>query len=513
MSENRLGRAAAFLGRLLRRTGRGPLRPLWAGAHVLGIRTLAWYLRRGLGATVYLKGGFGFGEPVYGLSDVDMFVVTADAEQREALRRRFERLQRAVPPLAQVVQLWVYDREGLARVSSRSFLRQGVGRPLTPDELAVAEHPGLYGPTRDWRRLGAPADEWPDALTDPDERRLSAWLELQFWWAYAFEAAVVPDATWSPYLCVKLVAEPARAWLWLEHGEQMFGRREALERTRERLPEEAEALERALALLRRVPTTREAPVAHVLPALVRFSQRIARRLAEEAAAAGTTEVRLVWGGEDELVLSRQGREALAPWPGVPVFPLVDWWARARSEPNDEAFALVPGNAADPGRLRQAALAGRAETYAVLRADDLLVFPTTEIWERGRFRAVQSAVTDPVSFALASGERRARFPRVPGFSAEDSARRAVEEHRIQLSVQTTPGADLGALFGAARAALFRDSLERREPELLLTAAAIARALGAEEAFEHFRAWRVDGVGVDEAAVAAFRRRVQALSAYA
>ena len=44
---------------------------------------------------------------------------------------------------------------------------------------------------------------------------------------------------------------------------------------------------------------------------------------------------------------------------------------------------------------------------------------------------QCEVTDPVSFALARGALVANFPNVPGFSIQDTARRALAEHAAWL----------------------------------------------------------------------------------
>ena len=99
------------------------------------------------------------------------------------------------------------------------------------------------------------------------------------------------------------------------------------------------------------------------------------------------------------------------------------------------------------------------------------------------RGVQSAVTDPVSFAVLDGEPAASFPALPGWSARDCARRAVAEHRSWLAAQPERlypnDRALGLLLTAARAALFLTSLETSSPSLALTAAATAEAL-AEDA---------------------------------
>jgi hypothetical protein len=195
--------------------------------------------------------------------------------------------------------------------------------------------------------------------------------------------------------------------------------------------------------------------------------------------------------------------------------------------------LAAGDPRDLAVLATATSAGRAGAYPALRADGLLIFPTTETWGRAALRAVQCAVTDPVSFSLAEGRDRAAFPNVPGWSAKDSARRALAEHRAWLDLEQgripppvrtwigeQPNADsslpaLGMLFTAARAALFMESLAVGEPELPLTIAAVTALLQqgiADEAYECYRSCLVDQRPPLESTVSRFREAVQSLPAY-
>ena len=48
---------------------------------------------------VYLRGSLASGEPLYGLSDIDLVAVAADESESRRVRRRFEALCRALPPL------------------------------------------------------------------------------------------------------------------------------------------------------------------------------------------------------------------------------------------------------------------------------------------------------------------------------------------------------------------------------------------------------------------------------
>jgi hypothetical protein len=130
----------------------------------------------------------------------------------------------------------------------------------------------------------------------------------------------------------------------------------------------------------------------------------------------------------------------------------------------------------------------------------------------------------VSFALVAGERRASFPEVPGWCARDWARRALAEHRALLAALPLDedSTALASPLNAARAALFHDSVEAGEPELPLTMAATVERLAslypeartaAEEAYDGYRAWRVDGRSPPRGVAAALHRLVRRLPGYA
>ncbi len=78
-----LSASAAFVRRLMLRTSAGPLRLVWGSSYRLCARAAAAYLRRGQpGCAVYA-----FGEPagpdvVYGVSDLDLAVVTPPRDGR-----------------------------------------------------------------------------------------------------------------------------------------------------------------------------------------------------------------------------------------------------------------------------------------------------------------------------------------------------------------------------------------------------------------------------------------------
>jgi hypothetical protein len=553
------------------RTDRTPLRRLWAAAHELAIRLIAGVLVRGLpGASVFLKGSFGYGEAVFGVSDVDMVVVypsagdpARDARLGASRRERWARLVRRLPPLGELFHVFFYSDAELRAAISAPCLTYGLDEATPPasflgpsplrDEMGLQERPELYGATREWRRVrgaGVAVEAPPD---DPQRRRIASWLELQFWWRYVFPACVDPEGPRLPSLCVKLVAEPARIWLWLTHGEQIYPRPEVLRRALEVLPEEEAAFRRAIDLQRELPHDPAPPVAEMVPALVRLTGRIGDELGRQVADAGFTEVTLAGDGSAPTV-GVGAREAASAGPAeVSWMPLVDWRARAVPGPPDEVFALVPGRADDVGVLAAAALASKDGAYLALRERSLLVLPAAREKGRGRalepeenaarlhrvkLRGVQCPQTDPVSFALADGQDVARFPDVAGWSARDCARRAVAEHRAWLGARGSvvpprgwvssqmdgvpPAAStLARLLTAARAAVFLQSVESASPELPLTVRATARALSAgghaadtlaDEAVGSYAAWREGGDVPPDALVSRFEGLVRTLPPY-
>ena len=153
---------------------------------------------------------------------------------------------------------------------------------------------------------------------------------------------------------------------------------------------------------------------------------------------------------------------------------MDWRALACPPAAEEWFEPVPGDPADAALLGRLAQSRGGGVYPALTAGDLMILPGVPFL-RSRMRALQSQVTDPVSFALRRGEAVATFSGVPGFTAAEVAGRAVAEQAAWLTVPATDANALGALFCAARAALFADSLEAGEPVLTLTVADTARRL--------------------------------------
>jgi predicted nucleotidyltransferase len=479
--------------RVVLRSGRGPLRGLWRAGYAVTVRAIAAGLRGGeRDVSVYVAGSLGRNEAVYGLSDLDLIAVAPrdparPARRRERLARRRARIQRVLPSARELApDVEVCEEDELRCALAHTVLTHGLDDPARPANLlaetrwtrvaGLQERPGIGRPLDAWQLVAGPDRRPSLPAPDADRRRMTAWLELQHWWRYAFGACLRPDAPRTASLCVKLVSESVRTWLWVELGEAVVGRREALRRGLEELPEEAPAIRRALAVdtdLHRFPA---APLEDAIGVLARLSARVAARLQQAAAAAGVTEVRLV-GGADGLAL---------PGGAVPPhgLPLADWRAVVAPRVPDEALVPHDGDPSDPRTLAACARAAVPGIHPMLRRGPLVVLPAADLHGDARLRAVHCPVSDPVTFALLDGRRSAAFPTLPGWSVHDVARRAVAEHaawlrqpvpspRRYVRIEAPPPvAALARLLTAARAALLSGSLAAGEPTLALTVAATA-----------------------------------------
>lgn len=547
------------------RTERTPIRALWSSAHELAIRVVASAFARRSRASVYAKGSFGFGDPVYGVSDIDLVIVVAsvgepaaDARLVANVKRRWQRVLSFFPPLNELFHIFVYDSQSLRDALSAPCVTFGLDQdppragflgpqPLV-DEMGLQERPELYGAAREWRLVGGrPADIAHRPPDDVAHRRIASWLELQFWWRYVFPACVDPRGPRLPYLCVKLVAEPARIWLWLAHGEQIYSRVDVLHRALERLPQEEAAFRRALELHHALSTSPRPPLAETLPHLVRLSSLIAGELCGQLEPAGTTEVQL--DGAAGPTITSAGQSP----PDGSRLPLVDWRALTVPPLPDEVFTLTDADPGDVAALAAAAVTESVGVYPTLQAEKLLIFPAARAegrshgsepeqgsarFHRVKLRGIQCPPTDPVSFALAEGRETALFPDASGWSASDCARRAVAEHAAWLAAGRTDGhvrgwvaaqtsssppsaVSLGRLFTAARAGLFLESLTGK-PTLALTVHATAGMLTrrdaatagtVDDAVGSYAAWRSgDSAAPAPEVVEAFAAVVAKLPAY-
>jgi hypothetical protein len=528
--------AGRFIERLAVRTFVA-LGPLWRVLYVATTRAVAAYVRRGdPGATVLLRGSLVSDEAIYGMSDLDLAVVVERGSSPDPLRARWRRVADASPPLDRLVDVSFHREDELAAAAASTYLTYGLSRASRePPRRSVDSIGGrLEGAAQlliraedpaEWRVIAGPDRRPPRGARGPSDRRVAAWLEMQCWWRQAFAIAADTGRPDAARMCVKLLAEPARIYLELTGRPVPSGRRSALEAARGAFPEEEETLQRGLGLVERLHTRPEPPLQEAIGYLARMTARVARVVEIDAQAASATEVALVGHGSDPLALAPDGARGLRAL-GVTrdgLVSLVDSWARA-AVPYlpDEVFAIVDGDPSDPADLARMIGACGEASYAALRGPGFLVMPVPAT--RGVLRAVQCPATDPVSFALADGSNHARFPRLPGLSAEDAARRAVAEHAAWLDRQPRGGVRtlraLGSLLTAARAAIFLETVLERRGELPLTMAATARMLGdreggeflAEEAFETYEACRREGTDPHRRIVIVLDRIVRDLPAY-
>jgi hypothetical protein len=543
-------RLASALRRFALRTARGPLRLPWSILYRLALRGYVLFLTRGQeDVSVYAAGSLGWGEPAYGLSDIDVAVVLGGDAHRQRIvrgrvRRRWAWLERTAPIVAGAVldRPLVVAEDDLKRAVGTSVLTYGLDEDPGPsgtngalyldpaadgDRVGVHLRPGLYGPGMNWRLITGIDRRAAQPAFDPQASRIAAWLELQSYWRWLLQECVDPEPVRTADICVKLVAEPVRILLWLTRRERVSGRAEVLERGRDLLPDEEPVIRAALELRHRRWRSPGAPLAEFLPSLVHLSSRVGSHLAEAVATEGSTRVRLAWGGPSELIVaerarSRLGRLGKAGWAGR-IVPLADWRALASPEVPDETLAPLTQAPTDPSLLALAATVGNSGAYPALRAGGLLVLASHR-YPRSALRGVQCAVTDPVSFALLADDAIATFPEVRGWSARDWGRRAVAEHRVWLesgnSFDEEPGQTLARLLTAARAGVFLESIEAGTPELPLTVVAAAERLGltvaepslAEEAAGSYRKLVLEELTPAGDTVRALRKAVLGLRAY-
>ncbi|MDP9177892.1 MAG: hypothetical protein M3O61_09450, partial [Gemmatimonadota bacterium] len=554
-------RFAVTFARLMLRTANTPLSAVWALAYWSVIRAaVAWVRRQYREASIYVKGSFASREEVYGISDVDLIVVlpldaTRQGSAQLRARESWKKLCQRFPLFRVVIQhCWFYEEDDLRDSLSAPCLTYGLAsshygegddraaflgpHPLH-DHMGLQTYPSLYGARGEWQSLGGRDRIPPVGPDDPQTRRLTAWLHLQYWWRYAFLACAEPARDYVPLLCVKLIAEPVRLWLWVSRGERVATREAALRCGLSELPEERAVLQLGLDLLKALPRSPHPPLPEVIAALLRHTERLALEMSAAADAAGFVDVRLT--GCKELTVTPEVVDRMhtltARGESGELLPLADWRARAVPSVPDEAIMLIPANAVDAAFLAATASADGGDAIPAFRHSSMLVMPTTNP-ERGMLRAVQCQPTDPVSMALADGRTVARFPELAGWSAVHCARRAVAEHRgwlaangdvypphgwvgIQRGCSEPTMRNMGLLFTAARAALFLESIDEGRPELAVTVAGVADCLVARDssfsdvvhsALHDFRASRAAGSN-DANQVAALLDIVRNLSAYA
>src|SRR5688500_15224821 len=150
-------RLVLIVQRVMLRTGRGRLRSFWWLAHETLARAAGLYLR---GAdrrvAVYARSSLGVGDPVYGLSDIDLtLVLPGCAADRTREKRRRQRMHRALPLVPRLMlEVRIEEDFDVRAVAAAPVLMHGVDRPAEGPvyrrEPAAAqrprlqERPGLY---------------------------------------------------------------------------------------------------------------------------------------------------------------------------------------------------------------------------------------------------------------------------------------------------------------------------------------------------------------------------------
>ena len=431
-----------------------------------------------------------------GLSDIDLFVVCdpdpgSPGSAARRIHERHERLttgSRAAELL--IDRPLVVERDELRDVIGANTLTYGLpetghrGSRTTVyaegshrvDHVRMTELPGLYGTTTTWRHLRGRRLQINEPPRTVEATRLAAWLDLVFWWRVAIAACRGNFGPRGGYTSAKLIAEPARIWLLLTHGEEYPQRAKALERALECLPEEEQVLRLALDLHRSAINLPPMHLDEIIPGLARFSDRIATIIGDAVVADGVTEAALD-GDPWELTPTWDG--ALPPQPGAAA--LCDWRGIVASPLGDEWFAEADGSATEPEAVARAAGRQDEGEYFMLRTASLMVFPGPT-WERTRRRGVMSPASEPVIFALDAKKARAEFPNHPGLSLADITRRAVAERKAWLA---TAGREptLTELLLTARVGLIRETFLEGTTHIPVTLSAIARSLG--ERSDHAR----------------------------
>ena len=400
-----------MISRALLRLERGRARPVLRLAYELAARLLALVVAPR--ATAYVARTVAAHDAAYGLSDIDLVVVTGDPERARQRRERLPRLARLLAP-----EIAVYTPAELAAARSATTLT--TAEPLylverwAHDELGLRERPGLGVPAAEWRRLRGRERRGP---ATPGDLRAAAWLELQFWWQQTLRLAREPGGRHATYLCFKLVAEPARILLALEHGE--------LERDRERV------LRRALEA--DAGGGAGAPAGAGPP-----------RPPHRAAALGRRPdgLRAAVRADRAAGVRRAARHRVRLTGTEPV--LLDWRGLVLPGARDDRFRVGDG---DPRRRPDLAALAASRTYTVLRHGELAVLgadgpvdalpPAGRALPRQRPGAVRPARRErrrgvPVAAGISraqdvapaggGGERRGRRPRCSGPLVARRARR-------------------------------------------------------------------------------------------
>lgn len=388
------------------------LRSVW-GAIYLGIARAVAASLNAESSAVYLAGSLARGDPVYGLSDIDLVVVALGQASPARIARRLERLYRVIPPLRRLTaHVWLYDHEALSAVTESPFPTFGLesGRPAfigeqaPHDPMALLERPGLRPPAQEWRRLRG-----SNALSATPRARqddlIAGWLELQYRWKWACRTFLEGSAPALAGRAAILVAEAARTWLSLVADEHLVGRRAALARASQLLEADGAPLREALRILERFPQSSRPPRSALWTCFVRLCGLVARRIDEEVASSGRTPVLLVGA-------SLPRGMPLRDWRGL-VVPPVEWSTSELPTARVECFTLQDEDPADLGAVARAARLWSEGNWPSLRSGALLVRPSRMIWATHACAASRSKRAIRCPSRSSSGAKTLRFRRCAG----------------------------------------------------------------------------------------------------
>ena len=157
-----------MIRRYIVRSAHGPLRPLWHACYATVLRAITLSLvLADRHASVYVAGSIGRGEPAFGLSDLDLLVITpADpahpGKRRKRLAEHAHRIERLAPgPHRSSLEIGVCEPGELRRaVAATVFTRPTPGLLTDAGWRIVAglqERPGVGDPLGRWRKLAGPA--------------------------------------------------------------------------------------------------------------------------------------------------------------------------------------------------------------------------------------------------------------------------------------------------------------------------------------------------------------------
>ena len=452
----------------MRASGNGPLRFVWKASYA-GLRAaMTWGLRAAApGSTIFARGTFGEGRPLYGYSDLDLVAVAPDAERAQLLRRRVGRVLRRLPVTRHAVDVAVTTRAELERNSTIPFVcQQAPARTPAAAQLPRGFGISFIGRTRPWRRLGG--RRMADLGPVPREFRLQwIWAEAQFRWKHVVRSVLGSgDPLQAAHVASGALMGLAQAMAWAESGDEPTPLEQAVAAAITPAPEHAAALRAALDHCSgHLPPE---PLV-VLPAMAALTHVIAGRI--DSATTETTAVRLIGA------IDADAEAPLLDWRSLP-FPSDDretLSARADSLAN---LRSLQASATRDTNERTALLDGRVLLMPI-QPGSLADRFSSQAWV---MRSVQCAVSDPVSWALARGESTAMFGDLAGWSLSDWAGRAAAELALRLEERAFSDADLrrqrARLTAAARLLALRESMAEGRPELRVSTDAVLAWLDEE-----------------------------------